>query len=80
MTPEIQQPEPIMTGRFNLFETQGGGFHIAYLPDGENQETQHIDIPAAIINAAKMAAQGKLNPFKMMRGMLGNGSDDAADS
>lgn len=71
-------PEPIMTGRFNLFETVGGGFHIAYQPDGQ-EEIQHIEIPAAVIGAAKMAAEGKLNPFKMMGKMFG-GAKDLQDS
>lgn len=80
-------PEPKMKGRFNLYETPDGGFHISYQEDptylpeyGEDptavveHEIQHIDIPGQIIQMAKMMEAGSMSPAKMfgtMKKMLG---------
>lgn len=62
-------PEPILKGRFNLFETPDGGFHIAYVADDET-ETRHLEIPAMIVRMARLSAEGKLNPAKAIREMM----------
>jgi hypothetical protein len=61
-------PEPFLKGRFNLYETPEGGYHLAYIPDGET-ETKHMEIPAMAVKTARLAAEGKLNPFKALMGM-----------
>lgn len=67
-TPE-SPPEPILKGRFNLWQTPEGGFHIAYIGDGED-ETRHLEIPAMIVRMARLSAEGKLNPAKALREMM----------
>ena len=49
------RPEPILMGRFNLFNTPDGGYHIAYIPDGSD-ETQHLEIPAMVVKMARLSA------------------------
>lgn len=62
-------PEPILKGRFNLYETPDGGFHIAYMADGET-ETRHLEIPAMVVRMARLSAEGKLNPVKAIKEMM----------
>jgi hypothetical protein len=64
------EPAHLFSGRFSLFETPGGGYHLAYTPDGD-EEARHIEIPAAAVHAMKMAAEGGMTPmklFSMLRG------------
>jgi hypothetical protein len=65
-------PEPTIKGRFNLWDTPEGGFHIAYIADGTD-ETRHLEIPGMVVRVARMAAEGKLSPAKAMREMMSNG-------
>jgi hypothetical protein len=65
----VSVPEPILKGRFNLYETPEGGFHIAYVADGES-EPRHLEIPAMVIRMARLSAEGKLNPVKALREMI----------
>lgn len=65
-------PEPLIKGRFSLFETPEGGYHIAYIPDGM-PETMHLEIPGMIVRMAKAGAEGKLSPLRMMQGMMNRG-------
>lgn len=66
--------DPVMKGRFTLYETPDGGYHIAYLPDGEGEETRHMEVPGAIVNLARMGAEGKLSPFAMAKALMGKPS------
>lgn len=58
-------PEPIMKGRFNLFETPQGGFHISYMRDGE-EEMRHLEIPPIVAKVMK----GEMNPMTALRKMM----------
>lgn len=60
-------PEPFLKGRFNLYETPDGGYHLSYLPDGET-ETRHMEIPGKAVKFAESMANAKLNPFKFLAG------------
>lgn len=71
MTEIHEVPVPVIKGRFNVYETPGGGYHIAYVRDGE-KEIQHIDLPAALMNAARMMSEGKLNPLQAAKMLFGN--------
>jgi hypothetical protein len=73
MTDQVSSPlpEPLMNGRFTLYATPNGGYHIAWRPDGTD-ETQHIEVPQFIANMAKNAAEGKLNPATMLKEMMAN--------
>lgn len=68
-TPE---PSELFSGRFTLYETPGGGYHLAYRPDGD-EELHHFDIPAAVVGAAKMAAEGGISPTKLFNVLRGRG-------
>ena len=62
-------PEPAIKGRFNLWEMPDGGFHIAYIPDGDT-DAKHLEIPGIVIRMARMSAEGKLNPMKALKEMM----------
>lgn len=66
--------EPVLKGRFTLYETPDGGYHVAYLPD-DSTETRHLEIPGALVNLAKMGAEGKLSPLAMARAFMGSPVD-----
>ncbi len=61
----------LMNGKFSLYETPEGGLHIAYSPEGEEEETKHLEIPAMVVKMARMSAEGKLNPLQAFRMMAG---------
>ncbi len=63
-------PQLIMNGKFSVYETQEGGLHVAYIPDGD-QDARHLEIPALIVKMAKASAEGKLSPMAMVRQMTG---------
>lgn len=67
-------PEPILKGRFNLYETPDGGYHIAYIADGDGDETRHMEIPAMVVRMARASAEGKLNPMQALKEMMANGA------
>jgi hypothetical protein len=58
-------PEPFMRGRFSLYQEAGGGVHLAYQVDGED-ETRHVPLPAAAMAAARQYAEGG-GMFGMLR-------------
>lgn len=57
--PATKPPGPavVSEGRYTVFETSSGGRHIAYRPDGD-EEDQHLDIPAAIVSIARGVMEG----------------------
>jgi hypothetical protein len=64
----------LMNGKFSLYETPEGGLHVAYVPDGDqDDEPKHLEIPAMVVKMAKASAEGKLSPLAMMRQMMGAG-------
>lgn len=63
-------PEPLMKGRFTLYETPDGGYHIAYIVDDEDQAARHIEIPAMVVKMARATAAGKMNPVTAMRALM----------
>jgi hypothetical protein len=67
--------DALMHGRFSLYETPEGGYHIAYALDN-TADTRHLEIPAMVVRMAKAGAEGKLSPMKMMREMMANGASD----
>jgi hypothetical protein len=69
---EQTTPEAIMKGRFNLFQTPDGGFHIAYQKDEEYRgpdepDIMHIDVPGFVIQGAKMMADGGMSVKDMLK-------------
>jgi hypothetical protein len=64
----IAEPQAFIRGRFSIYETPDGGFHIAAIFDGED-ETRHTEIPGAMLKMAGMLGGG--NPLSMLRSMFG---------
>jgi hypothetical protein len=60
-----------MNGRFTLYETPDGGYHIAYVADGQD-DTRHLEIPAFLVRMAKAGAEGRLNPAAAFKEMMRN--------
>jgi hypothetical protein len=57
-------PEAFMKGRFSIYETPDGGYHIAYKEDGDESETKHIEMPGYLVAMAKKMGDGNIpNPF-----------------
>lgn len=56
-------PVVLMSGRFRLYETPRGGYKLVYRVDGEREDRAHIDVPAAMVRAAK--AMGDKGPGMM---------------
>lgn len=65
--PPETAPEPLARGRFSLYVTPSGGYHIAFVVDGTD-ETRHIEVPGAAIKMAEKLT-GIPNPIK--KGFLG---------
>lgn len=63
-------PVPFMQGRFNVYETPDGGYHIAYKKDGE-EKVEHIELPGPLLRAAQMLSEGKLNPMAALKMFMG---------
>lgn len=73
---ETTDPVAIMKGRFNLFQTPDGGFHISYQKDEEYRvegepEIMHIDVPGFVINGAKMFAESGASLSDVMKMGMG---------
>lgn len=62
--------DPKMKGRFALYDTPDGGFHIAYQQD-DSEKVEHIEVPGKIIKMAQMLESGGMNPAKMLKAMMG---------
>lgn len=73
--PVVTYPRVMHEGTYRLYENADGGLHLVYLPNGET-ETQHMEIPGAMIALAKQAENGAVSPMQMLKsmaGMLGGG-------
>lgn len=57
---EVEVAEPVMRGMFSVYETAGGGYHIAYRQHGSAEET-HIDIPGMVVRMARVVGAGKIS-------------------
>lgn len=67
----VQAPEPRIRGRFALYDLPEGGIHVAWIPEGApDEDTQHIEIPGMVLQLAKAASEGKLNPADMVKHMM----------
>lgn len=49
-----------MRGMFSVYETAGGGYHIAYRQDGSAEET-HVDIPGMVVKMARAVGAGRIS-------------------
>ena len=45
-------PEPVMRGRFAVYDTPDGGYHLTYQLDGE-EEPQHLEFPGMLVALAR---------------------------
>lgn len=77
---EIQQttnvPKILHQGHYRLYEKPDGTLRIQYRRD-DKDEDDFMELPAAMVNLAKAAAEGKMSPVLMMREIMkiatGNG-------
>ncbi len=51
-TGERPAPVPVMRGRFAVYDTPDGGYHLTYQLEGE-EEPQHMEFPGMFVNLAK---------------------------
>ena len=66
--------EPIMRGKFALYDDHGG-YLLAFEDElGGDGQTQHLAIPAALVQIARARAEGKRITPKMLMGLAGLGS------
>lgn len=64
--------EPIMRGKFALYEDHGG-YLLAFEDELGDGTTQHIAVPATLVAIGRARAEGKtINP-KMLMGLMGLG-------
>ena len=52
--------EPVMQGVFSIYETDGGGYHIAYRQDGSADDT-HVEIPGMVVRMARAVGASKIS-------------------
>ena len=64
--------EPLLKGRFTVYETSEGGYHIAYINDGQD-DTKHLEVPAWAVNIARDASEGKLSPMSLVGRLMSIG-------
>ena len=61
-----ETPPESFSGTYTLYHKPDGGIHIAYLVDGD-EETKHLDLPGALMQAARMAAENGMNPLSLLK-------------
>jgi len=64
------KPELLSRGQYGLYRAPDGGMHLAYRPDGA-EEDLHLVVPAAMVRMAEAAAAGQ-GPFARMRALIGH--------
>lgn len=71
---KVTEPAPFLKGKFAIYETKDGGYHLVYRPDNV-EEDQHVEIPGMYVKLmnSKMGNMGlgKAGLKKMMRGLVG---------
>lgn len=63
---ESIRPHVVHQGRYRLYEKPDGGLHIVYQRD-DKDTPDHLELPGAMVNLARMAGEGKLSPGEMLR-------------
>lgn len=65
---DAQEPgSRLSKGVYSIYKTDDGGMHIAYRPEGLNED-QHMPIPAAMMAMMIAASEGK-GPFGRLRAL-----------
>lgn len=65
---ETSEPTPILSGRFAIYETPAGGYHLAYRTEEGPDEDQHFDVPAHLVKVFNHIGG---NPRGIMGRLLG---------
>lgn len=60
------EPEAVLKGRFAIFETPDGGYHLAYRAEGTETD-QHVQVPGFYVKMAMKQAGGKGGLAKMLK-------------
>jgi hypothetical protein len=69
MGQQLKEVKPRFSGTFSVYDTPDGGIHIAWIPNGiDDEETQHIDIPGFAVNLIKKMQAGEMpNPAEIAK-------------
>lgn len=65
-------PEPVMSGKFAIYQTPQGGYHLAYRTD-DAEEDRHIDVPAHLVKMLNTVGANPKGLMGKMMGMFGGG-------
>jgi hypothetical protein len=58
-----------MSGTFAVFDTPSGGLHLAFRPDGAEEDT-HVPIPAVAAELLRRAASGEtIGPAALLKSL-----------
>jgi hypothetical protein len=66
---EIAPGARVVKGVYSIYKTEEGGMHIAYRPDG-SEEDQHLPVPPAMMAMMLAASEGK-GPLGRFRALVG---------
>lgn len=62
-------PRVVHQGRYRLYEKADGTLRIQYRRD-DADEDDHFELPGFMLELAKSAAEGKMNPMQMMNAAM----------
>lgn len=62
-------PVIIGQGRYRLYQKPNGSMRIQFREDSANEDA-HFEFPAALMELARDAAEGKLSPAQMMKRVM----------
>lgn len=62
---ETVPPELLSRGQYSLYSTADGGAHLAYRPDGQDEDS-HQPIPASVWQLLGKAMRGEKVSFTML--------------
>lgn len=72
MAKEVAAPTPRFSGTFSVFDTPGGGIHVAWLPDeADVEDTQHFEIPGFAVGILRKLQRGEAPDMAEMAKLVG---------
>jgi hypothetical protein len=66
IVPDIAEPEILHKGKYTLYKKPDGGLHLAYQRE-DSENTDHIELPAAMIRLFDRAQNEQMNPLQLAR-------------
>lgn len=66
-TPKPTEPlVPLIRGRFAVYETPDGGYHLSYRPDNA-AEDEHVQIPGVHVTLMRRISAGKGGLMRLLK-------------